>query len=158
MHKEKNVVYFTNAFVIALLMFYFILCFIGYQLCNINKSINELNVSIHQPMTVVNQQNVKAVNMRITGYLPTGNKTALMEDVKVGWTAAVSPNCIEFLGSRVYIKGHGVRYINDLTHPRLDEEFNMCTLDIAVPTKEAAMSIGNSVNTVVRLNNANITN
>ena len=94
----------------------------------------------------------KSKDMRITGYLPTGNKTALGEDVIVGRTAAVSRDCIEFLGSDVYVLGHGVFRVNDLTNARLDEEFGMCTLDIAVPTKEDVYRIGNNTSTVVRIN------
>lgn len=97
-------------------------------------------------------QNTRYMDMRITGYTPTGNKTALNEEVKVGWTAAVSPKCAKyFLGSKVYIPGYGVRYVNDLTATWLDDKYEQCTLDIAVPTKELAMSIGNEIKTVIRI-------
>ena len=114
---------------------------ISNTLRNVNESIKDISIS----------PNTTYSNMRITGYLPTGNKTALMEDVKVGWTAAVSPNCIHFLGSKVYVEGYGVRYVNDLTHPRQDDEFGMCTLDLAVPTKEDAYRIGNNTGIVVKI-------
>ena len=114
---------------------------ISNTLRDVNKSIKGISVS----------PNTTYSNMRITGYLPTGNKTALMKDVKTGWTAAVSPNCIHFLGSKVYVEGYGVRYVNDLTHPRLDDEFGMCTLDLAVPTKEDVYRIGNNTGIVVKI-------
>ena len=93
----------------------------------------------------------KVTDMRITGYLPTGNKTALGENVVVGRTAAVSNNCSYLLGEKVYIKGHGVRYVNDITASWLDEEFGICTLDLAVPNEQEALKIGNSTSTVVRI-------
>lgn len=137
----------------TLLFFYmFFLMLISSHLKDINESIKALNISIHQPITTINQQDMKAVEMRITGYVPTSEKTALMEEVVTGWTAAVSRDCIEFLGSDVYVLGHGVFRVNDLTNARLDEEFGMCTLDIAVPTKEDAYKIGNNTSTVVRIN------
>lgn len=93
----------------------------------------------------------KARIMRVTGYLPTGNKTALMENVKVGYTAAVSPACIDMLGSKVFIKGYGVRYINDLTADWLDEKYALCTIDLAVPSETEALKIGNSSSVVIRI-------
>ncbi len=115
----------------------------------INDSIQNLSVELHQYTTVAD---TKTREMRVTGYTPTGNKTALGEDVIIGRTAAISRNCIEFLGSDVYVLGHGVFRVNDLTNARLDEEFGMCTLDIAVSTKEDAYRIGNNISTVVRIN------
>lgn len=89
--------------------------------------------------------------MRITGYTPTGNKTALGEKMVVGRTAAVSPNCIYLLGEKVYIRGHGVRYVNDVTASWLDEEFGICTLDLAVPNEQEALRVGNETKQVVRI-------
>lgn len=96
-------------------------------------------------------QIIKQRNMRVTGYVPTSNKTALGEDVVVGRTAAVSRNCMDLLGEKVYIEGHGIRYINDLTAQWVGEKFNICTIDIAVPTKKHAMQIGNKVRKVIHI-------
>ena len=90
--------------------------------------------------------------IRVTGYIPTGNKTALGQNVIVGRTAAISPKCLDLLGSEVYIKGHGVRYINDITSDSVDEQHNLCTIDLAVPTKKHAMDIGNNTSKLVRIN------
>ena len=118
----------------------------------INDSIQNLNVELHQYTTVAD---TKTREMRITGYVPTGSKTALGENVVVGKTAAVSNNCSYLLGEKVYIRGHGVRYVNDVTAPWLDEEFGICTLDLAVPNEQEALKIGNSTSTVVRITNVN---
>ena len=115
----------------------------------INDSIQNLSVELHQYTTVAD---TKTREMRVTGYTPTGNKTALGENVVVGYTAAISPNCADsFLGSKVYVQGLGVRYVNDLTATWVGEKYNMCTLDVAVPNKQEAHKI-NSIKKVIRIN------
>lgn len=89
--------------------------------------------------------------VRVTGYIPTGTKTAIGENVVVGRTAAISSKCLDLLGSKVYIEGHGIRHINDLTHSSIDELSDLCTVDLAVPTKEHAMKIGNDASRLVRI-------
>lgn len=93
----------------------------------------------------------KVRTMRVTGYTPTGNKTALGDKLIVGKTAAVSRNCMELLGEYVYIEDLGVRYIHDLTAKWVGDEFNICTVDVAVPTEKDAYKIGNSNRTVVHI-------
>ena len=115
----------------------------------INDSIQNLSVEFHQYTTVAD---TKTREMRVTGYTPTGNKTALGENVVVGYTAAISPNCADsFLGSKVYIQGLGVRYVNDLTATWVGEKYDMCTLDIAVPNNQEALRVGNEIKRVVRI-------
>lgn len=114
----------------------------------INDSIQNLSIELHQYTTVAD---TKTREMRVTGYTPTGNKTAIGKDVVVGWTAAVSPNCIDLLNEEIYITGYGVRLVNDLTANHLDDEFGICTIDLAVPTKQDAMNIGSNICTVVKL-------
>jgi len=116
---------------------------------------NFLNVE-NYPMIMFDYFDNKVSDMRITGYISSGQKTALMEDFISGWTAAVSPNCIHLLGEKVYIRNHGIRYINDITASWLDNVYDTCTLDLAVPNIEEAIKIGNEIRTVVRLDrNAN---
>lgn len=93
----------------------------------------------------------KVRTMRVTGYTPTGSKTALGDKLIVGKSAAVSRNCMELLGEYVYIEGLGVRYIHDLTAKWVGDEFNICTVDVAVPTEKDAYKIGNSNRTVVHI-------
>lgn len=118
-------------------------------LWHINDSIRNFSVELHQYTTVAD---TKTREMRVTGYTPTGSKTALGEDVVVGYTAAISPNCADsFLGSKVYVQGLGVRYVNDLTAAWVGEKYDMCTLDIAVPNNQEALRIGNGIKRVVRI-------
>ena len=115
----------------------------------INDSIQNLSIELHQYTTVAD---TKTREMRVTGYTPTGDKTALGEKVVVGYTAAISPNCADsFLGSKVYVQGLGVRYVNDLTATWVGEKYDMCTLDIAVPNNQEALRVGNEIKRVVRI-------
>ena len=119
---------------------------------NIRVTINEMDTTIEHSyyiQTITDPTKVR--DMRVTAYLPTGNKTALGDNVVVGRTAAVSSRCNDLLGEEVYVKGHGVRYVNDLTASWLDDKFGVCTLDLAVPNKEEANKVGNKIRTVVRL-------
>ena len=115
----------------------------------INDSIQNLSVELHQYTTVAD---TKTREMRVTGYTPTGKKTALGENVVVGYTAAISPNCADsFLGSKVYVQGLGVRYVNDLTATWVGEKYDMCTLDVAVSNNQEALRVGNEIKQVVRI-------
>ena len=132
------------------LVFYIITSIsIAISLWYINDSIQNFNVELHQYTTVAD---TKTREMRVTGYIPTGNKTALGENVVVGYTAAISPNCADsFLGSKVYVQGLGVRYVNDLTATWVGEKYDMCTLDVAVPNNQEALRVGNEIKRVVRI-------
>lgn len=107
----------------------------------------EFDIWIEEPEPQITKQR----DMRVTGYVPTGNKTALGENVVVGRTAAVSRNCMDLLGEKVYIEGHGVRYVNDLTANWVGEKFNICTIDLAVPSEKHAKQIGNEVREVIHI-------
>jgi len=95
----------------------------------------------------------KVMYMRITGYKPTGNQTALARPLRVGRSAAVSPNCDFLLGEDVYVHGHGVWTVEDLTAEWVGKKFEQCTLDLSAPCETTAMRIGNKVKRVVRLTN-----
>ena len=132
-----------------------ILCLNNYILLDeIHNTNNESDKQIYEENININVTNsgiTKVREMRVAGYLPTGNKTALGEKVITGKTAAVSRNCIDLLGETVYIQGIGIRYINDLTAEWLDDKYGICTLDIAVPNKSSANKIGNKTRTVVHI-------
>ena len=122
---------------------------IAISLWYVNNSIQNLSIELHQYAIVAD---TKTREMRVTGYTPTGSKTALGENVVVGYTAAISPNCADsFLGSKVYVQGLGVRYVNDLTATRVGEKYDMCTLDVAVPNNQEALRVGNEIKRVVRI-------
>lgn len=133
-----------------------ILCLNNYVLLDeIRNTNNESNKQIYEEninVNIINSGITKVREMRVTGYLPTGNKTALGEKVITGKTAAVSRNCIDLLGEKVYIQGLGIRYVNDLTAKWLDDKYEICTLDVAVPDKSSANKIGNKTRIIVHIN------
>lgn len=94
----------------------------------------------------------KVYTMRVTGYTyEHGKKSAIMDKIQADKTAAVSPECIELLGEKIYVSGHGIRYVNDLTASWLDEKFGICTIDLAVGSASDLKKIGNETKKVVRL-------
>ena len=116
------------------------------KISSLQQKMEMIEGLIHKPTPVE-----KVRTMRVTGYTPTGSKTALGDKLIVGKTAAVSRNCMELLGEYVYIEGLGVRYIHDLTAKWVGDEFNICTVDVAVPTEKDAYKVGNSNRTVVHI-------
>ena len=116
------------------------------KISSLQQKMEIIECLIHKPTPIE-----KVRTMRVTGYTPTGNKTALGDNLIVGKSAAVSRNCMELLGEYVYIEGLGVRYIHDLTAKWVGDEFNICTVDVAVPTEKDAYKIGNSNRTVVHI-------
>ena len=107
------------------------------------------------PIIISNPVYPKVYTMRVTGYTyEHGKKSAIMDKIQAGKTAAVSPNCIELLGEKVYVSGHGIRYVNDLTASWLDEKFDICTIDLAVGSASDLKKIGNETKKVVRLHNS----
>lgn len=99
----------------------------------------------------------KVYEMRVTGYVANGEKGALAIPVMPGRHAAVSPMCIELLGERVYIRGHGMFTVVDLAADWLDVQRGICTIDIAKPNQKTAQAVGNRKSTVVVINQKNIT-
>lgn len=107
------------------------------------------------PIIMSNPVYPKVYTMRVTGYTyEHGKKSAIMDKIQADRTAAVSPECIELLGEKIYVSGHGIRYVNDLTASWLDEKFDICTIDLAVGSASDLKKIGNETKKVVRLHNS----
>jgi 3D (Asp-Asp-Asp) domain-containing protein len=56
--------------------------------------------------------------------------TATMEPPVAGWTCAVSRDLIHWLGGRIYIKGIGVRRVNDLMNARFARSIDLYMGDL----------------------------
>ena len=111
--------------------------------------------TILTPIIMSNPVYPKVYTMRVTGYTyEHGKKSAIMDKIQADRTAAVSPECIELLGEKIYVSGHGIRYVNDLTASWLDEKFDICTIDLAVGSASDLKKIGNETKKVVRLHNS----
>jgi 3D (Asp-Asp-Asp) domain-containing protein len=102
---------------------------------------------------ILSMGRIPTVTASITAYTldpketdSTPNQTAIMATPKAGKTAAVSPDLSYLLGKKVYIAGHGVKVINDLTAVGIEN-----TVDLLVGNKKQAKDIGRSMRKVVIL-------
>ena len=161
-HNKSKTFDKVSTFCIGLIFILF-LCLLGTinyldtQLIEtLNKQPTTLTPTITlTPIIMSNPVYPKVYTMRVTGYTyEHGKKSAIMDKIQAGKTAAVSPNCIELLGEKVYVSGHGIRYVNDLTASWLDEKFDICTIDLAVSSASNLKKIGNEPKKVVRLHNS----
>lgn len=162
MHSNKSKTFDkVSTFCIGLIFILF-LCLLGTinyldtQLIEaLNKQPTTLTTTTLTPIIMSNPVYPKVYTMRVTGYTyEHGKKSAIMDKIQADRTAAVSPECIELLGEKIYVSGHGIRYVNDLTASWLDEKFGICTIDLAVGSASDLKKIGNETKKVVRLHNS----
>ena len=139
------------------LIFILFLCLLGtinYLDTQLIETLNKQPTTL-TPIIMSNPVYPKVYTMRVTGYTyEHGKKSAIMDKIQADRTAAVSPECIELLGEKIYVSGHGIRYVNDLTASWLDEKFGICTIDLAVSSASDLKKIGNETKKVVRLHNS----
>ena len=155
-HNKTKTFDKVSTFCIGLIFILF-LCLLGtinYLDTQLIEILNKQPTTL-TPIIMSNPVYPKVYTMRVTGYTyEHGKKSAIMDKIQADRTAAVSPECIELLGEKVYISGHGIRYINDLTADWLDEKFGICTIDLAVGSASDLKKIGNETKKVVRLHNS----
>jgi 3D (Asp-Asp-Asp) domain-containing protein len=124
-----------------------------YQERTLNEVIEKYDNTVQQLQTENNLliQEIKLlkrkfdINVYATAYTArvqecdsTPDVTAIMEKPKAGWTIAVSHDLIYLLGKRVYIKGIGVRRVNDLMNGRYTKR-----IDILMDNLKEAKSFNN---------------
>ena len=155
-HNKTKTFDKVSTFCIGLIFILF-LCLLGtinYLDTQLIETLNKQPTTL-TPIIMSNPVYPKVYTMRVTGYTyEHGKKSAIMDKIQAGKTAAVSPECIELLGEKIYVSGHGIRYVNDLTASWLDEEFDICTIDLAVGSASDLIKIGNETKKVVRLHNS----
>ena len=157
MHSNKSKTFDkVSTFCIGLIFILF-LCLLGtinYLDTQLIETLNKQPTTL-TPIIMSNPVYPKVYTMRVTGYTyEHGKKSAIMDKIQADRTAAVSPECIELLGEKIYVSGHGIRYVNDLTASWLDEKFGICTIDLAVGSASDLKKIGNETKKVVRLHNS----
>ena len=163
MHSNKSKTFDkVSTFCIGLIFILF-LCLLGtinYLDTQLIEALNKQPTTLTPtttltPIIMSNPVYPKVYTMRVTGYTyEHGKKSAIMDKIQADRTAAVSPECIELLGEKIYVSGHGIRYVNDLTASWLDEKFGICTIDLAVSSASDLKKIGNETKKVVRLHNS----
>ena len=106
--------------------------------------LRELPIQKVEQKTPLQQKPSPSFLYTVTAYSPhknqtdsTPHQTATMEKPKAGWTCAVSQDLISWLGGRIYIKGVGVRRVNDLMNKRYTK-----SIDIFMGKKKAAEAFG----------------
>ena len=154
-HNKTKTFDKVSTFCIGLIFILF-LCLLGtinYLDTQLIETLNKQPTTL-TPIIMSNPVYPKVYTMRVTGYTyEHGKKSAIMDKIQADRTAAVSPECIELLGEKIYVSGHGIRYVNDLTASWLDEKFGICTIDLAVGSASDLKKIGNETKKVVRLHN-----
>ena len=155
-HNKTKTFDKVSTFCIGLIFILF-LCLLGtinYLDTQLIETLNKQPTTL-TPIIMSNPVYPKVYTMRVTGYTyEHGKKSAIMDKIQADRTAAVSPECIELLGEKIYVSGHGIRYVNDLTANWLDEKFGICTIDLAVGSASDLKKIGNETKKVVRLHNS----
>lgn len=155
-HNKTKTFDKVSTFCIGLIFILF-LCLLGtinYLDTQLIETLNKQPTTL-TPIIMSNPVYPKVYTMRVTGYTyEHGKKSAIMDKIQADRTAAVSPECIELLGEKIYVSGHGIRYVNDLTASWLDEKFGICTIDLAVGSASDLKKIGNETKKVVRLHNS----
>ena len=105
---------------------------------------------------LINKININRINtyfLTLTAYTLTKEEcnkdlknTAIMQKPIAGYTCAVSQDLLKLLGRKIYIKGFGVFYVNDLMNKRFKN-----SIDILVGNKKTAFNIGKQFNIEVVL-------
>lgn len=105
------------------------------------------NITIHyaSPATSITAT-VTAYTNRPSETNDDPRHTATMEAPVVGGTCAVSRDLIHWLGGRIYIKGIGVRRVNDLMNARFSRSIDLYMGDLG-----AARQFGRQERTVTYL-------
>jgi len=102
--------------VCLMLIFFYI-----YQLSE--KKPTQQNIAISEPTSLICF--ITAYTNSIKETNSDNQNTATMEKPIAGWSCAVSRDLIHWLGGRIYIKGIGVRYVNDLMNKRFEKSIDL---------------------------------
>ncbi len=89
---------------------------------------------------------VLAIAVSVTAYVPANDVGAMMLPVLPGVTCAVSRDLAHLKGKWIHVRGHGVRFVNDVTHKRLKRRVDLCVADL---TEAKKIALGQSEVTAV---------
>ena len=126
-----------------------LLIILTFQISIIQK-INQIQIptALPIPTAVTNQPiyTITAYTNRIQECNQDNSHTATLEKPVAGWTCAVSRDLIHWLGGRIYIKGIGVRRVNDLMNVRFEK-----SVDIFYGSLKSAKKFGKQEQIVIYL-------
>lgn len=119
-------------------------------------TIHKINQTSSQtPVTekIIYKSNITHLPCQVTAYTnrvkecnSDNKRTAILEKPIAGWTCAVSQDLLHWLGGRVYIKGVGVRRVNDLMNARYTK-----SVDVYYGKVKDAKAFGKQIRMVVYL-------
>ena len=123
-----------------------------FQIYIIHK-INQIPTQTPVTEKIIYKSNIVYLPCQITAYTNhikecnlDNTRTAILEKPVAGWTCAVSQDLLHWLGGRVYIKGVGVRRVNDLMNARYTK-----SVDIYMGKIRNAKAFGKQIRMVVYL-------
>jgi 3D (Asp-Asp-Asp) domain-containing protein len=103
--------------------------------------------------TIIHQSQSENLTCSISAYTNhpqetnhDNNHTAIMEEPIAGYTCAVSQDLIHWLGGTIYIKGIGIRKVNDLMNKRFKK-----SIDLYMGTVKQAKEFGRQDKQVIFL-------
>ena len=119
----------------------------AYGLCSIMEYKQQKVIEEYQQITQELEEQIKYLtnySVKVTYYVPSKgginsygdpNKTATMQKPKPGKTVAVSRDLIHLLYKKIYVKGKGVFYANDLLAnsykgKKIRNQIDICVKDI----------------------------
>jgi len=119
------------------------------QIYTIHKIPTQLTITER----IIYKNNITYLSCQVTAYTnrvkecnSDNKRTAILEKPIAGWTCAVSQDLIHWLGGRVYIKGIGVRRVNDLMNARYSK-----SVDIYMGKVKDAKTFGKQTRMIVYL-------
>jgi len=137
-----------------------IVCFLLGMLASIMIDLLLTRTEQRQPIqatyiykTIIMREAPNHMKCVITAYTNHPNETnkdntntAIMDKPTAGWTCAVSQDLITWLGGTIYIKGIGIRKVNDLMNKKYKKRLDLC-----VGSKKEARKFGIKTMTVIYL-------
>jgi len=99
-----------------------LLILVAIQIYTIQK-INQIQIPESLPTHFI--CTTTAYTNRVQECNQDNSHTATLEKPIAGWTCAVSRDLIHWLGGRIYIKGIGVRRVNDLMNARFKKSIDI---------------------------------
>jgi len=123
-----------------------------FQIYTIHK-VNQIPTQTSVTEKIIYRNNIAYLSCQVTAYTnrikecnSDNKRTTILEKPIAGWTCAVSQDLLHWLGGRVYIKGIGVRRVNDLMNARYTK-----SVDIYMGKAKDAKTFGKQTRMVVYL-------
>jgi 3D (Asp-Asp-Asp) domain-containing protein len=136
--KYQKLVIILNACILIILSYFYILYI------SEDKTPQQTIIYQSQPDNLICSISAYTNHPQETNH--DNNHTAIMEKPVAGYTCAVSQDLIHWLGGTIYIKGIGIRKVNDLMNKRFEK-----SVDLYIGTVKQAKEFGRQDKQVIFL-------